>query len=127
MARKTVVNYTLATNQSLSGSFNTPATVITNLDSCSYQINVNTTNSTGTFAVQVSNDYQQDEVSNIIKNPGNWVPLTLSGTPVVAGANDNIVIDLQAMPYYAMRLAYTASTPGTGTCSIIVECKQLGG
>lgn len=131
MARKDVVKYTIPVAGSpiisLSASFVTPATVIKYLDSISYQINVTTTDSVGTFAVQVSNDFQQDEVNNIVVNPGTWTALTLSGTPSVSAANDSIVIDLQLMPYYATRIAYTSSSAGTGTAGIILNAKQIGG
>lgn len=126
MARKNVLNYEVLVNQSLSTSFTSPPTLIKFLDSCSYQINVTTTDSIGTFAVQVSNDYEVQEVTNIVINPGNWTSLTLSGTPSVAAANDTIVIDMQLMPYYAMRLAYTSGTAGTGICSIYTNDKMLG-
>jgi hypothetical protein len=127
MARKNTLNYTLATGQTLASSFVTPATVVQNLDSCSYQINISTTDSVGTFAVQVSNDFQQDEVNNVIKTTGTWTALTLSGIPTVSASSDSIVIDLQQLPFYAMRLSYTSTTAGTGTCSVILNCKQLGG
>lgn len=94
-------------------------------DNCSYQINIATTNSTGTFSVQVSNDYQ-NQTQDDATNAGNWEDLTLSGTPTVAAANDNIVIDLKGMPYKAMRLSYTPIIAGTGTATIYVSCKSTG-
>ena len=128
MARKNQVVYALAANQSLAANFNTAPTLIKYLDNCSYQINVQTTDSIGSFAVEASLDYSIDELSGTVGNPGNWVELNLSGgTPAVAAANDEILIDLNQLPFIAIRLAYTASTPGTGTCNIFVACRQLGG
>lgn len=132
MARKNVLVYNLTpTPLSLSTSFVTAPTVVRYLDNCSYQINVVTTNSTGTFQVQVSNDYYVNEGNDdVVMNPGTWVPLTLSGgtngMPFVAAANDQIVISLNQLPYYAIRLAYTSTIAGTGTASIYITDKQVG-
>lgn len=127
MARKNVLPYKLATLQSLSSNFTTPPTNITYTDNISYQINVTTTNSTGTFAVEVSDDYQRDATTNALINPGHWVALSLSGTPTVAGANDTIDIALQQVPYGAIRLSYSSIVAGTGTCDIYFLSKQIGG
>jgi len=127
MARKDVNFYKVVSNQSMASNYVTPATVINWADNCAYQINITTTDSTGSFTVEVSLDYKQREPSNNIENPGNWSTLTLSGTPVAAAANDTIEISLNQLPFAAMRLRYTSSTAGTGTMSIYVATKQLGG
>ena len=128
MSRKNVLPYKLAIAQSLSASFNSAPTVIKNLDNISYQINLLTTNSIGTFAVQCSNDYEINSANdNAAVNPGTWVSLTLGGgTPFVNAANDSIIIDLNQLPYSAIRVAYTSSTPGTGTCDIYLLAKTVG-
>ena len=125
--RKNILKYVLATDQSLAATFSTKPTVIDYLDNCSYQINVSTSDSTGSFAVEVSNDYNVQEPSQYVSNPGTWTALTLSGIPAVQGTDDQIVINLNQLPFGAFRLTYTASTPGTGTCTIVLECKQVGG
>lgn len=128
MARKNVVVYQLASAQSLAASFNTNPTIVKFLDNCSYQINVNTTDSTGSFQVQVSNDYYVNETTNHVERPGNWIALTLAGgTPSVNATNDTIVINLNQLPFYAVRLAYVANTAGTGHADIFVTDKQIGG
>lgn len=128
MARKNTAFKQISTSQSLAASFNSPVTFIRNLDNVSYQINITTTNSTGTFAVQVSNDYKLDEVDNTVMNAGTWTALTLAGgTPSVAAANDTIVINLTQLSFNAIRLAYTSTVAGTGTCDIFVLSKQIGG
>lgn len=126
MSRKNVLVTPLVINQSLAASFTTSPTVVRYLDNCSYQINVTTTNSTGSFQVQASNDYYVNEGNDsVVQNPGNWVALTLSGTPLVAGANDNIIINLNQLPFYAIRLAYTSTVAGTGTASVYITDKAL--
>ncbi len=129
MARKDVLRHLLVESQSLAASFNSTPTMVTYLDNCSYQINVTTTNSTGTFKVQGSDDFQA--VHGVDQpNTGNWVDLPLGGptaNPVIAAANDTILINLNQIPFNALRLVYTAGTAGTGHCDIWLVDKQLGG
>lgn len=126
MSRKNTLNYKLLTNQSLASSFTSPATFVRNTDNISYQIDVTTSDSVGTFTVQVSDNYAVGPDA-IVTNPGTWLNLTLSGVPTVAAANDVIGISLNQLPYDAIRLVYTAGTAGTGTCSAIITSKQIGG
>ncbi len=116
-----------ATSFSLATSFTTPETVVRHLDNCSFQINITTTDSTGTFSVQVSNDYYVNEGNDgVVQNPGTWTDLTLAGgIPFAAAANDTIVISLNQLPFYGVRLAYTATVPGTGTCTVFLTHKGL--
>ena len=124
--KRALLPATIVSGQSLSTAFTSPATMITYTDNIAYQILVTTTNSTGTFAVQVSMDYAPPpQGSNIPANPGNWANLTLTGSPVVAGASDDIVLDLNQLPFNAVRIAYTPSTAGTGTCKIMIQQKGL--
>lgn len=127
MSRKDFNVYKLAANQSLASSFITPATVVTTSDNISYQINITTTNSVGNFTVQASNDYSVGPGGSVL-NAGTWVDLTLGGgVPNANAANDSISISLNQVPFSALRLSYTATTAGTGTCSITVVSKMLGG
>lgn len=121
---------TNTTTFSLVASFNTPATVVRFLDNCSYQINVTTTDSNGTFNVEMSNDYYVNSASGVIENQGNWIPLTLTSAggavPVVAATDTLISINLNQLPFYAVRLSYTSTTAGTGTCQIYIADKVIG-
>ena len=117
----------IATSQSLSSSFNSAPTIIDYMDNCSYQINITTTNSTGTFSVQGSLDYVPQTPSGPLANSGNWADLALGGgTPSAAAANDVILIELSQVPFRALRIAYTSTIAGTGTCDIIVMNKAVG-
>lgn len=128
MARKDVLTpYRIATAQSLATSFTTSPTTVTYTDNCGYQINVTTSNSTGTFFVQGSLDYAVDPTTNVVKNAGSWTDLVLSGTPTVAAANDTILLDLNQLPYNAIRLRYASTVAGTGTADIYIMTKQVGG
>jgi len=125
-SKRALLPVVLASSQSLTTSFNSTPTVITYVDNVAYVINITTVDSTGTFAVQVSEDYAPPpQGSNTPANPGTWTTLTLSGTPVAAGASDTIALSLNQLPFNAIRLAYTAITPGTGTCKITIQTKGL--
>lgn len=129
MSRKNVLDHLLVSGQSLAATFTSDPTVIQWLDSVAYQINITTTNSTGTFAVEGSLDYvPSNAVQGKPAAAGNWATLNLSGgTPSVAAANDVILIDLNQLPYKAIRLKYTSTIAGTGTCAIYLNARQLGG
>ena len=127
MSRKNTLKYILfPTPQSMSAVFTSPVTFIRNTDNVSYQINVTTTDSSGTFNVDVSDDYAVGPDNQVV-NSGTWVTLTLSGIPTIAGASDLIGISLNQLPYDAIRLRYTPTTAGTGTLTAILTSKQLGG
>jgi hypothetical protein len=112
----------------MSANFTTDPTLIKNLDNCAYQINVRTTDSEGIFKVQASLDYAIDEPTNQVTNAGNWVDLTLAGgVPTISAANDSILINLNELPFNAIRLAYESDVAGTGECDIYVMAKQIGG
>lgn len=128
MSRKNVLAPELiASAQSLVATFNSTPTMIPFLDNCAYQINITTTNSIGVFQVQGSVDYVQQTPLNR-GNAGNWVPLTLGGStanPVANAANDTIIINLNQVPFNALRIAYISSTPGTGTADIYFMSKMI--
>lgn len=129
MARKDVIKTPLVIGQSLASSFSAAPTIVSFLDNCSYQINITTTDSSGTFSIEGSNDYQPAN-TNLPINPGTWVALPLSGAtanPVAAGANDSILINLNQIPFSALRVSYSSSVAGTGTCDVYIMHKQIGG
>ena len=127
MSRKNCLVDEILSNQSLSTSFTSPVTVIRYLDNLSYQINIATTNSTGTFNFQGSDDYAINETTGAVSNPGNWVTLPLSSPIVAAGANDTAMVSLNQIPHQAIRCQYVSSVAGTGTASIYITFKMIGG
>lgn len=125
--RKNVLPPVLVSSHSLAATFSTSPTVITFLDNCAYQINVTTSNSTGTFMVEGSLDYVQ-ATANVTGVTGHWIPLTLGGTtaaPVAAAANDQIIINLNQVPFNALRMSYTSTIAGTGTADIYFMSKMV--
>ena len=98
---------------SLASSFNTISTSIKYLDNLAYQINITTTDSQGSFQLQCSSD-------NV-----NWASIGTAAS--VAHANDTAVIWVnQEYCSHYVRLAYTSSVAGTGTCQIILTAKDMG-
>lgn len=128
MSRKNVLSPQLIESaHSLAASFNSTPTMVTNTDNVAYQINVTTTDSVGSFAIQGSVDYQP-ATANTAAVSGNWVDLGLGGgTPTVNMANDSLLFNLSLLPFNAVRVAYTQTTAGTGTCNIYIMSKQVGG
>ena len=128
MARKNTEVFKVVDQADLSGDFTSVPTLIRNLDNISYQINALSPgrDANGTFAVEASLDYAVDALTGVVTNEGNWIPLTLSGVPTLAGASDEIIINLNQLPFIAVRLAYTAVSGG-GTCDAYIACKQVGG
>lgn len=128
MARKNVLLYPVKLAQSLSASFNSPPTIVKFTDNVAYQINVTASGSSGTFKVQASLDYNPDVIGTQADTTANWIDLTLAGgTPTISGSNDTILINLNQLPFNAIRLVYTSTVPGTGTCDIYIMSKQLAG
>ncbi len=123
--RNVLIPQKIASAQSLSASFVSVPTMIPYGDNVSYQINVTTTDSQGSFYVQVSNDYSPNTPDYPTKNAGNWATLTLSGNPSVSSTNDVITLNLNQVPYKAIRLGYTSTVAGTGVCDIFVGYKDL--
>ena len=103
-------------------SITSVATNIQYLDNIGIQLNF-TGSPNGTFAVQVSADYQQDPEGSI-RVPGNWIPIALPSTPLASGSAGQIYIDLNQLSAPYIRVVYT-KTSGTGTLNAFVTGKQV--
>lgn len=68
----------------------------------------------GTFSVNASNDGTS------------YSPLTLSGTPGVAGSADSVMICLNQVPFRFITLTYASGTAGTGSVNALVTAKEIG-
>lgn len=97
-------------------------TNIQRLDNIGIQINFAGT-PTGTFDVQVSADYAQDEFGNVT-NVGNWISLDLTPSPAASGSASQIYIDIAGLSAPWIRVKYTR-TSGTGTLNTYVTGKML--
>lgn len=71
---------------------------------------------TGTFSVEVCNDYVAPVgVQNYDLDSGHWVPLTLSTPVSAAGTADSALIDVVLTASCYVRLVFTDTSGGTGS------------
>lgn len=103
-------------------SITSAVTNIQFLDNIGLQFNFTGT-PTGSFQVQVSADYAQDDLGNV-QNAGNWIPITLPSSPAASGAAGNIYIDLNQLSAPWLRVVYT-KVSGTGTLNAFITAKML--
>lgn len=104
----------------MSASITSAVTIIQKLTYIGYSVSFTGT-PTGTFSVEVSNDYSVNGEGTVL-NAGTWTALTLSGTPAATGSAGNGFIDIDGCSAYAMRLKYTR-TSGSGTLNVVVNAK----
>lgn len=113
MARKLVLGpIPIAASQSLASDFETDKTTVAFQDSVSYQINILTVDSVGTFYLQVSND------------GANFVDVGIAGT--AAAADDTIIVDVSDMAEKYVRIRYAGSVAGTGSCDVLLMARSVG-
>ncbi len=110
---------------SMVGTVTSSVTNLSQLDNIGIQLNFTGTPN-GAFAVQVSNDYNESNQGGavVVLNPGSWVNMTLTPSPVAAGVADNIYIDIVPTSAQWIRTQYTNST-GIGTLSYYISGKML--
>jgi len=113
LARKTILGpIVIESAKSMAADFVTASTVVQMEDTLSYQINITTSDSTGTFYLQGSND------------DTNFVTIGTAGS--AAGANDTILVDIGDVSCKHIRISYTSSVAGTGTCKIYLMARSVG-
>lgn len=127
MSRKNVLApVVLESAKSLAATFTTTPTVLSFQDNISYQINITTSDSTGEFSIEASNDYSANNNGIDNADTGQWAMLPLDGTPSVAAGNDTILININQFPFKALRLRYTANVAGTGIAEILLMARTVG-
>mgnify|MGYP000101883020 CR=1 FL=1 len=114
----------VVTNGNMATSLTSLATNINMVSILSYTI-VWTGSPTGTFSVQVSNDYIPNPlgVQDAPVNAGTWVALSLSTTVAPAGSGSSAFIDIDTCGAAWIRLVYTRSS-GTGTLNATIAGKS---
>lgn len=75
---------------------------------------------TGVFEVQGSIDY------NDTRETGNWSALDFGTAPAASGAADVHLLNINNVPYKKLRVFYDR-TSGTGSLSVTIMAKTLGG
>lgn len=102
-------------------SITSAVTNIEFMDNIGIQLNW-TGSPSGTFAIQVSLDYDQDNNGNVI-NAGNWVSVTLTPTPDTS-VSPPIYIDMNQLSSPWIRVVYT-KVSGTGTLNAFIAGKMV--
>lgn len=110
------------TNGDMTTTITSPATAIHFLDDIGVQFNF-TGVPVGTFQVQVSIDYTQDQEGNI-EDPGHWISIALSPSPVAAGAAGQVYVDLNMLSSPWVRVVYVP-TSGSGTLNAFITGKEV--
>ena len=119
MAKRTV-KYNLIPAGDLSGNITSDAFNIEYLDNISVIIATDgSSNANGTFAVQVSNNFDPRFPSQAV-----WGTLTLSSVPTLSGSPATLAIGLTFVQYQVMRIVYTSSS-GTGTVNAYLYAKEI--
>lgn len=114
--------YQAITSASMAADVTSGVTNVQFLDALGIQFNF-TGSPTGTFQVQVSADYAQDDNGNV-QVAGNWVDMDLSPVPVASGSAGSVYIDIRSTSAPWIRLHYTR-TSGTGTLNAFITAKAI--
>lgn len=121
-SRPIIAPYHVVSDHSLSATFASTPTIVTNISMISYDIAWSAGSSpVGTVTVEVSNTYALNPDGSI-KTAGNWSTLTLSTPCSVSGNSGNGAIDVDSISFYAVRLKYTR-TSGSGTMNVTLNAK----
>jgi hypothetical protein len=122
MPKKNVLErYQLLTNGAMASSITSNVTSIKYLDNVMIEL-ISTGSPAGTYAIQISGDYQIDNNGNVL-NPGNWVSLDLNPVPTISGAGV-VLIDANQLSGPYLRCTWTP-TSGSGVLNIFITAKQV--
>lgn len=113
--------FQVITNGDMTTTLISQVSVIQNTSKVSYDVSWAGTSPVGSLSVQVSNTYSQN-ADGSVRNPGDWITLTLSASTAVSGNTGNGFIDITTISAYAIRLVYTPVS-GTGTLQATVAGK----
>lgn len=121
--KNSLVKFQTITSGDMSQATLTSAvTNIEYLDNIGIQLNWTGT-PTGTFSVEISMDYSQDQLGNVT-NAGNWIAVTLSPAITASGSADQAYIDLNQLSAPWIRTKYT-KTSSTGTLNAFICGKMI--
>ena len=117
---------------SMAGNLTSQVTTIQFLDNLGLQLDW-TGSPVGSFQVQVSADYSQDIMGNVL-NAGNWSPIILEyiptggtltiATSIPTSVGSPIYVDLNQTSAPYIRVVYTSSS-GTGTLNAYITAKEI--
>lgn len=108
--------------EDMSTSITSPVTNVQFLDNISIQLNFTGT-PTGTFDLQMSDDYVQDS-QGVVIDAGNWISIPGSSTASASGSADQIFMDINQVSSPWVRVVYTRAS-GTGSLDMFVTGKEI--
>jgi hypothetical protein len=113
------------TARSVSSTTTYTSTVINALmlDNIGIQLNVKSGTPTGTFKMQVSLDYEQDNQGNVI-NAGHWIDVEDADGGITSGSPAQTYIDMTQISAPWLRLSYT-NISGSGVLDAFACGKGL--
>lgn len=114
--------YSVVTNGDMSATIISAVTNIQQIPYISYSA-VYTGSPTGTFTVEVTNDYSLNPAGGV-ENPGNWTAITLIPDAVATGSAGNNFIDVRGTAASWIRLVYTPSS-GSGSLTATIAGKVV--
>lgn len=117
-----LLKFQIVTNGSMGGDITSAVTNIQYQDNIGIQL-VFTGTPTGTFFVDLSINYYQDQNGNVI-NAGTWTPMSFSTAPAAAGSASDIYLDLNPLSSPWIRTRYVRGS-GTGTLNAYLCGKQV--
>ncbi len=123
MSKKVLTRYQSMTNGNMAGSLTSEVTNIQFLDNVSIQINMSSADAAGAVHVQGSVDHLEDANGNV-SNAGTFITIPSLSTTLVAGAPDNILIDVNQASYPYIQVIFTR-TGGTGTMNVFISGKEI--
>lgn len=121
-SRRFLKGFQSLTNADMTADQISKVTNVLGMDQIGIQIEwTGSPTSTGTFQVQVSNDYNQDAQGNVL-NAGTWCSVALTPAPTV-NTGSPIYIQLNNIPAPWIRVKYTHGGSGAGSLNCWISAK----
>lgn len=122
MSRKSNLSpYHIINAGDMSATITSTPTNILWLDNVGIQL-IFTGTPTGTFSVEVSNDYATENGTPI--DSGTWTAISFGSAPTAGGAAGNIYLDINQLSAAYVRVVYSP-TSGSGTLDAYITGKQV--
>jgi len=121
MSKKVLPKKKVISAGDMSGNLTSSVVHIYQIDNFYVQCNILSGSPTGTLAVQVSGDHEED-MQGVVTVAGNWITVTSSA--VTAGAGSPFFFDINQSSAQYARLIYTA-TSGSGSLDAFIGGKEI--
>lgn len=123
MPKNSLLKFQTITSGNAGGNLTSRVTNIQRLDDVGIQVNVVSGTPSGVLQVQVSADYVQDFMGNVL-NAGTWVDLVPGAQTLTAGSPSATYFDMEELSAPYIRLTFT-HTGGTGVINAFITAKAI--